>query len=173
MVRTQDHVILLTRQSISGDIILTSPRLLVKCKNTKYFQVSIRAVILLISQCRFLYGGCGGNHNNFENKTDCESFCSDVVSETNVTDSDMNNNTDHTNQVEKVKYWDSSFCLQSPRHGNCHEEVNICRNNFPYENHVIFSGAKVVLLPLGQRLQTLQLQRLRRQHEHVPQPRGV
>ena len=128
---------------------------------------------LLIPECRFLYGGCGGNHNNFENKTDCESFCSDVVSKTNITESDMNNDTDHTNHVEKVKYWDSSFCLQSPRHGNCHEEVKICRNNFLYENHNIISGAKVVLLPLGQHLQTLQLQRLRRQHEHVPQPRGV
>ncbi|XP_023347625.1 kunitz-type serine protease inhibitor bitisilin-1 [Eurytemora carolleeae] len=24
---------------------------------------------------KFLYSGCGGNHNNFFNKSDCEAFC--------------------------------------------------------------------------------------------------
>ena len=82
----------------------------------------------------FLYGGCGGNHNNFENKTDCESFCADVVSNSSVTESVNNKNeTDYTKQVEKVKYWDSSFCLQSPRHGNCHEEVGTFRTFFSSE----------------------------------------
>ena len=80
----------------------------------------------------FLYGGCGGNHNNFENKTDCQSFCADVVSNSSVIESINNKSeTDHTKQAEKVKYWDSSFCLQSPRHGNCHEEVGTFKTIFP------------------------------------------
>ena len=35
------------------------------------------------------------------------------------------------------------------------------------------SGAAVVLLPLGQRVQAVQLQRVRRQHEHLPLQGGV
>ena len=34
-------------------------------------------------------------------------------------------------------------------------------------------GAAMVLLPLGQRVQAVQLQRVRRQHEHLPLQGGV
>ena len=84
---------------------------------------------MLTSSSMFLYGGCGGNHNNFQNKTDCESFCADVTSSSFTETINIKNDTaaGHSKQVEKVKYWDSSFCLQSPRHGNCHEEVETFR----------------------------------------------
>ena len=30
----------------------------------------------ILDRCeKFLYGGCGGNHNNFYNASDCLSFC--------------------------------------------------------------------------------------------------
>ena len=64
-------------------------------------------------QCEmFLYGGCGGNHNNFENKTDCETFC-DPYNQTNPAILSLS---------EKPGLaWNESYCVMSPRHGNCHD----------------------------------------------------
>ena len=88
--------------------------------------------------------------------------------------------------------WNVSYCLQSPRHGNCHATVSINLRYFLHNKYFLMdekyfldkyiffglkiflpSGAAVVLLPLGQRVQAVQLQRVRRQHEHLPLQGGV
>ena len=57
------------------------------------------------SSCEiFLYGGCGGNHNNFENKTACQAFCGPPSVE----------------EDKSVSTFDSANCVQSPKHGKCH-----------------------------------------------------
>merc|ERR1712142_501637 len=83
----------------------------------------------------FFYGGCGGNHNNFNNKSDCEAFCGVKKSS------------------EVPQSFNKSSCLVSPRLGTCHLHLqrgffshwdNICKpynysgcggnnNNFPSE----------------------------------------
>ena len=65
----------------------------------------------------FIYGGCGGNHNNFENKTDCETFCADYATQlkANETDVGTEDTSDHVDVA-----WDQDNCLLAPRHGYCH-----------------------------------------------------
>lgn len=43
---------------------------------------------------KFIYGGCGGNLNNFLNKIDCESFCLErsAFLSNNQSDDTLNNN---------------------------------------------------------------------------------
>ena len=52
----------------------------------------------------FFYGGCGGNHNNFERKSDCLTFCGESTSQ------------EDQNHPEP---FDPEHCLKSPKHGSC------------------------------------------------------
>ena len=156
-----------------------------------------------------------GLKNIFRNNKiicNCQAFCSDVAANLttaaphagnteDLLDQTMNN-ADGDTRAGAGRHggpsslhhgtWNVSYCLQSPRHGNCHATVSI--NLKYYQNKKYFlmdekyfldkyiffglkiflpSGAAVVLLPLGQRVQAVQLQRVRRQHEHLPLQGGV
>jgi len=59
---------------------------------------------------KFLYGGCGGNHNNFYNASDCLSFCQEEPEP-------------NPKLTGLTQTFNQSGCFISPRHGFCNAQV--------------------------------------------------
>jgi len=59
---------------------------------------------------KFLYGGCGGNHNNFYNASDCLSFCQEEPEP-------------NPKLTGLTQTFNQSACFISPRHGFCNAQV--------------------------------------------------
>jgi len=100
----------------------------------------------------FRYGGCGGNHNNFENKSDCEVFCSVEV------------------KKAKASPLPRSACSTSPRRGTCH--LNLPRWYFSHWDNICkpynYSGCGANLNHFISEVECLQLCPPKRFTGHEP-----
>jgi len=92
-----------------------APRDPAKFKTRYYFDITSDACE------KFLYGGCGGNHNNFINKTDCESFC--IPEEEKPVNATTEDGSSEKMHFIFVHPFNRSSCFESPRHGTCNGQL--------------------------------------------------